>query len=71
MDHCKGERGRNPRSPFPFEPFEVAITTATAGAGIRYTTDGSKPTATLGTLYTPAQHDTVPRQFFRLRATRR
>ncbi len=30
---------------------EVAITTITGGASIRYTTDGSTPTATVGTLY--------------------
>jgi unsaturated rhamnogalacturonyl hydrolase len=30
----------------------VAISTATSGASIRYTTDGSTPTATTGTLYT-------------------
>jgi hypothetical protein len=33
-------------------PFTVAITTATAGAEIRYTTNGSAPSATSGTLYT-------------------
>lgn len=33
-------------------PFEVAITTETAGATIRYTTDGTAPTATTGTVYT-------------------
>jgi hypothetical protein len=33
-------------------PQSVAITTATAGAQIRYTTDGSVPTPTSGTLYT-------------------
>ncbi|HZJ15862.1 MAG TPA: lamin tail domain-containing protein [Chthoniobacteraceae bacterium] len=32
-------------------PFAVTITTPTAGATIRYTTDGSTPTATSGTLY--------------------
>jgi alpha-tubulin suppressor-like RCC1 family protein len=31
---------------------DVAITTTTAGATIRYTTDGSTPTETAGTLYT-------------------
>lgn len=31
---------------------EVSITCATAGATIRYTTDGTTPTATLGTVYT-------------------
>lgn len=34
------------------EPFEVAITTATEGATIRYTIDGSTPTADTGTPYT-------------------
>ena len=33
-------------------PFSLAITTATAGATIRYTTDGSEPTRNLGTVYT-------------------
>ena len=33
-------------------PFELAITTTTEGAAIRYTTDGSLPTETHGTLYT-------------------
>ena len=32
----------------------VALTTATAGATIRYTTDGSEPTATTGVLYSSA-----------------
>jgi alpha-tubulin suppressor-like RCC1 family protein len=31
---------------------DVAVTTMTTGATIRYTTDGSTPTATVGTLYT-------------------
>lgn len=35
-------------------PFTVDITTNTAGAEIRYTTDGSVPTATSGTIYNPA-----------------
>ena len=30
----------------------VTLSTATAGASIRYTTDGSKPSSTAGTLYT-------------------
>lgn len=34
-------------------PFNVAITTATAGAEIRYTLDGSAPTATTGLVYNP------------------
>ena len=33
-------------------PFPVSITTATGDAQIRYTTDGSEPTATSGTIYT-------------------
>lgn len=33
-------------------PFDVAITTETPGAEIRYTTDGSEPTQARGTLYT-------------------
>ncbi len=33
-------------------PFSVAITTETQGAAIRYTTDGSTPTETYGTVYT-------------------
>jgi hypothetical protein len=32
-------------------PIQVAVTSNTPGAQIRYTTDGSLPTATLGTLY--------------------
>ncbi|MFW6161244.1 MAG: lamin tail domain-containing protein, partial [Planctomycetota bacterium] len=36
---------------FYCEPFEVAITTATPGAEIRYTLDGRRPTATSGLLY--------------------
>lgn len=33
------------------EPFELSISTATAGATLRYTTDGSTPTAANGTTY--------------------
>jgi len=36
---------------FYTEPFEVAITTKTAGAGIRYTLDGSAPSEVHGTVY--------------------
>jgi hypothetical protein len=35
-------------------PFTVEITTPTSGAQIRYTTDGSNPTATTGMVYNPA-----------------
>lgn len=35
---------------------DIAITTATAEASVRYTTDGSTPTATAGTLYTAPVH---------------
>jgi len=35
---------------------DVAITTTTAGASIRYTTDGTVPTETAGTLYTGPVH---------------
>ncbi len=35
-------------------PFTVEITTATAGAEIRYTLDGSAPTASTGLVYNPA-----------------
>ena len=37
---------------FYSDPFPVTITTETADAVIRYTTDGSTPTATHGTVYT-------------------
>src|SRR5439155_17679153 len=43
-------------------PFNLALSTATAGASIRYTTDGSMPTTTTGTLYTgpiPIDNTTV------------
>jgi hypothetical protein len=37
-------------------PFDVAITTSTSGATIRYTLDGSAPTATHGIVYTAPIH---------------
>jgi hypothetical protein len=37
-------------------PFDLAITTTTPGATIRYTLDGSRPTATTGTVYTGPIH---------------
>jgi len=37
---------------FYIQPFDVTITAATQGAIIRYTTDGSTPTAAYGTIYT-------------------
>jgi hypothetical protein len=40
-------------------PFDVAITTATPGATIRYTLDGSAPTATTGAVYTAPIHITT------------
>lgn len=39
---------------FYTNPFHVEISTATPDAMIRYTTDGSKPTETTGTVYNPA-----------------
>ena len=42
----------NPNRGFYPEPFDVIITTATEGAVIRYTTDGSTPTPSQGTTYT-------------------
>jgi alpha-tubulin suppressor-like RCC1 family protein len=38
------------------DPQDVAITTVTAGATIRYTTDGSTPTDTIGALYAAPVH---------------
>ncbi|MGE5740986.1 MAG: chitobiase/beta-hexosaminidase C-terminal domain-containing protein [Candidatus Aminicenantes bacterium RBG_16_66_30] len=46
-------------SPVPgtyLAPQDIAITTSTAGASIRYTTDGTTPTDTTGTLYTAPVH---------------
>ena len=40
-------------------PFDVTITTATPEATIRYTTDGTAPTATTGTVYTAPVHITT------------
>jgi len=40
-------------------PFDLAITTATPGAQIRYTLDGSAPTATTGTAYAGPIHLTT------------
>ena len=37
---------------FYAKPFRVMLTTATPGATIRYTTDGNRPTATSGRVYT-------------------
>ncbi len=37
-------------------PFDVVISTATAGAQVRYTLDGSLPTATTGNIYTGPVH---------------
>ncbi|MHC4439792.1 MAG: lamin tail domain-containing protein, partial [Planctomycetota bacterium] len=44
---------------FYTEPFEVEISTETAGAIIRYTTDGSAPTMTHGQIYNPASPITI------------
>jgi len=43
-----------------FDPFDVAVDTATEGATIRYTIDGSEPTATHGEVYSgPLRIDTT------------
>ncbi len=42
VDHERGVRSK---------AFDLALSTATSGASIRYTTDGSMPTETVGTLY--------------------
>ncbi|MFO0916591.1 MAG: lamin tail domain-containing protein [Pirellulales bacterium] len=43
---------------FYSDPIDVAITTATPGAQIRYTLDGSPPTASTGSVYTTPLHIT-------------
>ena len=46
-------------SPVPgtyIDPQDIAVSTPTAGASIRYTTDGSAPTDTIGILYTGPVH---------------
>ena len=47
---CEEPEFSEPRG-FYSANFNVAITTTTTGATIRYTTNGSKPTATTGTVY--------------------
>jgi hypothetical protein len=49
-------------------PVDVTITSATAGAAIRYTTDGTDPTPTTGTLYSGEIHSfaTTHDQSYRL-----
>ena len=48
---------------FYTDPITVEITTATAGASIRYTTDGSEPTPTHGTTYTAPLTSQQPPHF--------
>ena len=42
------------------QPFDVEITTSTGGAEIRYTLDGSQPTATYGTVYSDRSRSPPP-----------
>jgi len=46
------DRGFYPNTAYPTTPFQVTIESATPGASIRYTTNGSAPSETSGTLYT-------------------
>ena len=46
---------------FYTEPIHVEIASATAGAEIRYTRDGTKPTATTGMLYLPGSQIDISR----------
>jgi len=48
----------NPAAGAFADPQDVAISTATPGSTIRYTTDGSTPTATAGTVYAGPVHIT-------------
>jgi len=61
-DNEKGALGRVADTNFSVdrgfydEPFDVAITTSTAGATIRYTLDGTPPSESHGTVYTAPIH---------------
>lgn len=50
-------------------PFTLTITCATPGATIRYTTDGSKPTATTGTAVPAPNAETPPEAIIPISAT--